>query len=183
MRHSHIVKQREGEILMGNLLFSPSGRIGPGQFMSGVTVLVIISVVLGLLPIFVPALGILGIVGLVLIWCWVVLWVKRYHDGGKSGWMCLIPIVVWLVIGMIVGMILPGMFADPEAAAAVAEATEAGDFGAILESAMGGGMTKTGQLINVGLGAVISYVVAMVFNNMIKHDAHDNQYGPEAGTS
>lgn len=151
--------------------------------MSGALVLVIIGLVLGLLPIFVPALGILGIVGLVLIWCWIVLWVKRYHDGGKSGWMCLIPIIVWLVIGGIVGAVLPGMFADPGALEAIEAATEAGDFGAILQSAMGGGMTKTGQLVNAGLGAVVSYVVAMLFNNMIKHDAHDNQFGPEAGTS
>lgn len=168
---------------MGNLLFSPSGRIGPGQFMSAVNVLVAIGLVLALLPIFVPALGMLGIIGLVLIWCWVVIWVKRYHDGGKSGWMCLVPIVVWLVIGMIVGFILPKVFADPNAAAVLAEATEAGDFGAIIKASMGGGMTKLGQIVNAGLGAVVSYVVAMVFNGTIQHDAHDNQFGPEAGTS
>jgi len=168
---------------MGNLLFSPSGRIGSGQFMSGVLVLVVIGLVLGLLPVFVPALGALGIIGLVMIWCWIVLWVKRYHDGGKSGWMCLIPIIIWLVIGGIVGAILPGMFADPDAAEALINATESGDFAAIMKSAMGGGMTKTGQLINAGLGAVISYLIAMIFNKTIAHDDHDNQYGPEAGTS
>jgi len=163
---------------MGNLLFSPSGRIGPGQFMSGVTVLVIIGLVLGLLPIFVPVLAVLGIIGLVTLWCWVVLWVKRYHDGGKSGWMCLIPIIAWFVLLMIVGLILPGMFQDPNAAAALAEATEAGDFGAIIQASMGGGMTKTGQIVNAVVGAVISYIVAMLFNNMIKQDMHDNQFGP-----
>ena len=168
---------------MGNLLFSPSGRIGPNQFMSGVKLLVIIGLVLGLLPVFVPALAILGIIGLVLIWCWIVLWVKRYHDGGKSGWMCLIPIIVWLVVAGIVGAILPGMFQDPGAAEAIAAATEAGDLGAIFKASLGGGMTTTGQLVNVVIGAVVSFGVAMVFNNMIAHDAHDNQFGPEAGTS
>jgi len=168
---------------MGNLLFSPSGRIGPGQFMSGVKVLVIVSFVLGLLPIFVPALGALGIVGLVLIWCWVVLWVKRYHDGGKSGWTCLIPIVVWLVVVTIIGLVLPGMFADPDAAQAVADAAESGDFGAIIEASMGGGMTKTGQLVNAVVGAAVSFGVAMVFNSMIKQDMHDNQYGPHESLS
>jgi len=167
---------------MGNLLFSPSGRIGPGQFMSAVTILVLVGAVLGLLPIFVPALAILGIVGFVMIWCWIVIWVKRYHDGGKSGWMSLIPIVVWIVIGVIVSQVLAKMFADPAAAEALLAATEAGDFGGIFKASMGGGMTKTGQLINVGVGAAVSYLVAVVFNGMIKHDAHDNQYGPEAGT-
>jgi len=168
---------------MGNLLFSPSGRIGPGQFMSGVTTLIVITVVLGLLPVFVPALGVLGIVGLVLLWCWVVLWIKRYHDGGKSGFMCLIPIVAWLVISMIVAAILPGMFQDPDAAAAILAAGEAQDLSAILKASMGGGMTTMGQIVNLVVGAIVSYVVAMVFNNMIKHDNHDNQFGPEAGTA
>ena len=39
---------------MGNLLFSPSGRIGPGQFMSGVQILIIVAVVLAILPALVP---------------------------------------------------------------------------------------------------------------------------------
>jgi len=168
---------------MGNLLFSPSGRIGPGQFMSGVTVLVVISLVLQLLPIFIPALLLLNIIGLVLIWCWVVIWVKRYHDGGKSGWMCLIPIVVWIIVGAIVGVVLAGMFADPDAALAAAEAAEAGDFGAIFQSMGTGGMTTTGAIINAVTGAVISYVIAMIFNNTIKHNDHDNQFGPVAGTA
>lgn len=168
---------------MGNLLFSPSGRIGPGQFMSGVTVLIIISLVLALLPIFVPALALLGIVGLVLIWCWVVLWVKRYHDAGKSGWMCLIPIIVLIVLSMILSTVLAGMFVDTAAAEAMAEAAESGDIGGLMSMAGKGGMTTTGAIISAVASAVLSYVVAMVFNNMIKHDAHDNQFGPEAGTS
>jgi uncharacterized membrane protein YhaH (DUF805 family) len=168
---------------MGNLLFSPSGRIGPGQFMSGYTVVIVASLVLGLLPIFVPALAMLSILGLVLFWCTIVLWIKRYHDGGKTGWMCLIPIIVTAVIGGIASTVLAGMFVDPDAAAALAEAAEAGDFGALFGAAGKGGMTTMGAIIVNVVGAVISYVIAMVFNNMIKHDAHDNQYGPEAGTS
>jgi len=168
---------------MGNLLFSPSGRIGPGQFMSGVTVLVAISLVLALLPIFVPALSLLGIVGLVLIWCWVVLWVKRYHDAGKSGWMCLIPIVVLIVLSMILGAVIAGMFTDTAAAEAMMEAAEAGDLSGAMKFAGTGGLTTTGAIVSAVASAALSYVVAMVFNGMIKHDAHDNQYGPEAGTS
>lgn len=168
---------------MGNLLFSPSGRIGPGQFMSGVTVLIVISLILALLPIFVPALTVLGIVGLVLIWCWIVLWIKRYHDAGKSGWMCLLPIIVLIILSAIMSSVLAGMFVDTAAAEAMAEAAEAGDFSGLMKMAGTGGMTTTGAIISAVASAVLSYVVAMVFNGMIKHDAHDNQYGPEAGTS
>lgn len=168
---------------MGNLLFSPSGRIGPGQFMSGATILIAISLILALVPIFVPALGMLGIVGIVLLWCWIVLWIKRYHDGGKSGWMCLLPIIVLIVLGMILGAVMAGIFVDTSAAEAMAEAVEAGDMAGVMEFAGKGGMTTMGAIINAVASAALSYVVAMVFNNMIKHDAHDNQFGPEAGTS
>ena len=78
---------------MGNLLFSPSGRISPADFMRGATILIVVGLVLGLLPILMPALAMLSIIFLVMLWCWIVLWVKRYHDGGKSGgarcWPCI----------------------------------------------------------------------------------------------
>ena len=168
---------------MGNLLFSPSGRIGPGQFMSGVKILVIIAVVLAILPAFVPALVMLNILGLVMLWCWVVLWVKRYHDGGKSGWMCLIPIIIYIILSLIVSTILAGMFVDTEAIAAIADAQEQADLGALMSMMGKGGMTTTGLIVTALAGAAVSYIIAMVFNNTIKHDAHDNQFGPEAGTS
>ena len=168
---------------MGNLLFSPSGRIGPGQFMSGVKILVIIAVVLAILPAFVPALVMLNILGLVMLWCWVVLWVKRYHDGGKSGWMCLIPIIIYIILSLIVSTILAGMLVDTEAIAAITEAQEQADLGALMSMMGKGGMTTTGLIVTALAGAAVSYIIAMVFNNMIKHDAHDNQFGPEAGTS
>ena len=168
---------------MGNLLFSPSGRIGPGQFMSGVKILVIIAVVLAILPALVPALVMLNILGLVMLWCWVVLWVKRYHDGGKSGWMCLIPIIIYIILSLIVSTILAGMFVDTEAIAAIADAQEQADLGALMSMMGKGGMTTTGLIVTALAGAAVSYIIAMVFNNTIKHDAHDNQFGPEAGTS
>ena len=167
---------------MGNLLFSPSGRIGPGQFMSGVLVLVIAGFVLAALPAISPALSLVGIIGLVMYWCWVVLWVKRYHDGGKSGWMCLIPIIVYLVIGTIISVILAGMFIDVDAIADLTEASESGDLGALM-GMMGGGVTKTGTLIIAAVTSAVSYLIAMIFNKAIAHDAHDNQFGPESGTS
>ena len=168
---------------MGNLLFSPSGRIGPGQFMSGVKILVIIAVAIAILPALVPALVMLNILGLVMLWCSVVLWVKRYHDGGKSGWMCLIPIIIYIIIGGIVSTVLAGMFVDTEAIAAIADAQEQADLGALMSMMGKGGMTTTGLIVTALAGAAVSYIIAMVFNNTIKHDAHDNQFGPEAGTS
>ncbi len=165
---------------MGNLLFSPSGRIGPTDFMKGVTILVIIGFVLGILPAISPALAVLGIIGLVTLWCWVVLWVKRYHDAGKSGWMCLVPIIAYIIVAMIISTVVQPMFVDPDFAATLAEAEASGDVGAIFQAALsgGGGITKVGTFVLAAIGAAVSYGIAMVFNGMIKSDADDNQFGP-----
>lgn len=164
---------------MGNLLFSPSGRVGPTAFMKGATILIVINFILAILPILSPALGLLSIVGLILIWCWIVLWVKRYHDAGKSGWMSLIPIVAFLIAAIIISLVIQPMFVDPEVAATLEEAQASGDMGAVWEAAMsGGGITTMGTLILAVIGAVVSYAIAFLFNNMIKSDPHDNQFGP-----
>ena len=164
---------------MGNLLFSPSGRIDSVSFMKGATILIIVGVVLGLLPLLSPALAALGIIGLVTIWCWVVLWVKRYHDAGQSGWKSLIPIIIYVIAAVVITSILTPMLTDPEVAAAMAEAEASGDIGAVMSAAMaGGGVTKMGTLIVTLVSAAVSYGIAFVFNGMIKSDPHDNQFGP-----
>jgi uncharacterized membrane protein YhaH (DUF805 family) len=164
---------------MGSLLFSPSGRIGPSEFMKGVLILVIVNFVLGILPAISPALAMLSVLGLVVIWCWIALWIKRYHDAGKSGWMCVIPIIAYLIAVVILSMVVQPMFIDPEIAATLEEAEAAGDFGAIMDIAFsGGGVTKSGIFILAAIGAAVSYGIALIFNGMIKSDPHDNQFGP-----
>lgn len=170
---------------MGNLLFSPSGRISSAAFMQGVLVLIVIGLVISLLGIVSPMIGALAsLVGLVTLWCWVVLWRKRYHDGGKSGWNGLLPIIVWLVIVMVLTFILSSMFVDVDAqlaaTEAATEAAEAGDIGGAISAAMAGGsgMTTMGTIVSSLAMAAVSYGIAALFNNMIKADPNDNQYGP-----
>ena len=75
---------------MGNLLFSPSGRIGPSEFIKGIMILAVISAVLTIIPMFSFTLGsMLSIIGIVLLYPLVCLLIKRSHDGGKSGWMSI----------------------------------------------------------------------------------------------
>lgn len=169
---------------MGNLLFSPSGRINSGEFMKGAYALIAISFVLGILPLINYKIGsILSIVGIVLIWCWIVLFIKRLHDGGKSGWMCLLPILAFIVLSMIMSTVITSMFAG-DMQAAMTEATEAaaesGDFGAIMSASMemAEGIAKKTALPSAIGGAVVSFIIAYVTNMLIKRDDHDNQFGP-----
>ena len=121
---------------MGNLLFSPSGRIGSSEFMRGAMILIAIGFVIGVLPLINYTIGsIFSIVGLILIWCWITLFIKRYHDGGKSGWMSLVPIIAFIILSVILGQIVTSMFAG-DVNAQLKEATEAaaesGDISSIL---------------------------------------------------
>lgn len=159
---------------MGNLLFSPSGRINSGDFMKGAIILTVIGVVLSMLQALAPALGLLH---LVIFWCWIAIWVKRYHDGGKSGWMCLIPIIVYLVLSVIVLVALLG-----------------GEITTLIELANSGASPEEQQAVSEELmkGKTISVMVASVavtlgiaflFNKMIKGDPGDNQFGPNPITA
>ena len=168
---------------MGNLLFSPTGRVNSSEFMRGAMVLIAITFMLTALPALNAQLGaVLGLLGLVVVWCWIALFVKRYHDGNKPGWMCLIPIVIFLLLAFILSAIVTNMFAGEENLI-LAQMMAEGGLKAV--------MSKEGQELSMLVtqkaavpkaisGAILSYAIAFVFNAMIKHDPQDNQYGPAA---
>jgi len=174
---------------MGSLLFSPSGRIGSSEFMKGAIILIIIGAIIQLSGLVSYKLSLtLSMIGLVTIWCWVVLWVKRFHDGGKSGWMSLVVILVWIVIAMIISVVLmpilvPSMEADKLAMSeAMQAAGQSGDMGLVISTMMeyGDEMAKKSAISNALMSAVIAGAVAYVANMLIKHDPNDNQYGPSS---
>jgi len=169
---------------MGNLLFSPSGRINPSDFMRGAMILIAIGFVLGILPLISFQLGsMLSLLGIITLWCWIVLFIKRYHDGGKSGWMCLIPIIAFIILTLIVSQLVTSMFAgdlNAQMKEAAEAAAESGDISAVFGASMemGAAIAKKTALPSAIAGAVVSYVIAFVINNMIQRDEHENQYGP-----
>jgi len=169
---------------MGNLLFSPSGRINPSEFMRGATILIVIGFILGILPMISFTIGsALSLLGLITIWCWIVLFVKRYHDGGKSGWMSIIPIIAFIILSLIIGQLVTSMFAgdlNAQMKAATEAAAESGDIGSIfaVTSEFAGSIAKKTALPSAIASAVASYLIAFVINNMIKRDDHENQFGP-----
>ena len=159
---------------MGNLLFSPNGRINSGEFMKGAVILVIIGVILSLPGTFgMKGIGTaLGVLSYLLAFPWVVIWIKRYHDGGKSGWMCLVPLIVYAVLLMVVmAALLGGEFSQMiELASSGASQAE--------QEAFAEGMMKGKEVPFTLAGAATSLVVAFLFNSMIKRDDHENQFGP-----
>jgi len=173
---------------MGNLLFSPSGRIGPAEFMKGALVLIIIGAILAILPMFSYSLSmIFSILGLVTLWCWIVLFIKRFHDAGKSGWMCILPIIAFIIASVIVSQLVTSMFAgdiNEQIKQMSEEAASSGDISSILKGSMelGGELAKKTAIPMAVAGAVVSYLIAFVTNSMLKSDPDDNQFGPGGNT-
>jgi len=165
---------------MGNLLFSPSGRIGPADFMKGAYVLIAISFIMGLLPLISFGLSMLSIpVSLVMLYCWVALFIKRFHDGGKTGWMVFLPILAIFILGYFLNQFVSNMVAGDvmaQAQKAAEEAAAAGDISGAMQAGMAA--AKKTAIPTAIAGAILSFIVAFGFNKWIKHDDHDNQYGP-----
>jgi len=170
---------------MGNLLFSPSGRINSAQFIKGAMILIGIMFLIKITPLISSQLSsILSIVGLVFIWCWIVLWVKRYHDAGKSGWLSIIPILLWGILGYFVSQMVTNAVVPTETMSAfkdaVAEATEAGNFTemfSVMQGAEALEISRIATLPTAIAGAIWSAIIAFAFNAMIKHQPEENQFG------
>ena len=170
---------------MGNLLFSPNGRIGPQEFFKGMMILAVISAVITLTGLVSFQLSqTLGLVSLLLLIPFFFLLIKRSHDSGKSGWMSIVWFILWIIIFAIVGMVMSKVM--PSAAqveletALEAALTEGGGLGEImaLTKEMAPAIAKQSAIPSAIAGLVGTAVAAFVINMLNKHDDHENQYGP-----
>ena len=159
---------------MLNMLLSPNGRLNPSEFQKAAIILIVIGLLFYLPTVLgMGALGqALSNLSFVVVYPWIVIWIKRYHDAGKPGAMCLIPAIVY-VIGFIIIVAIAAWGQLYEAAMAKAEGATDAEYNAMIEQAMTTSMPK----IVIG-GIALSFVIVFVFNAMIKRDPHDNQYGP-----
>ncbi len=160
---------------MGNLLFSPSGRISPSLYMKGMVVLAVVSSILQLLPMISPALGVLGIIGFVVLYCFFALSIKRAHDGGKSGWMSIVYFIISIVVSIIITVVIFTVFGL--------------NFMDVISLAMSGDVEALESftqksIIPSALANLIVYpATAFVVNAMTKQDQHDNTFGPYGSTA
>jgi uncharacterized membrane protein YhaH (DUF805 family) len=102
-----------------DLLFSFQGRIGRGKYWAGLLGTI---VVLGATMIFLIKLGVseellnivLIMLNVPLIWIWLAVPVKRWHDRNKSGWWIFISFIP--IIGPIWAFIENGLLAGDRGA-------------------------------------------------------------------
>lgn len=158
---------------MASEMLSPQGRLGPKAFLKNGLILLAIGFVIGLLPLVSLSLSMAGgLVGLILIWPWIAIWVKRLHDADLSGWLVLLVIiiyliVVWLAQSIVTSMVAPGL-------GDVAGGTT--DFTAVW-SAMNEA-SRAAALPNAVCTLAIGLIFLFGANAILKGDPGENQYGP-----
>ena len=174
---------------MGNLLFSPSGRIGPSAFMKGLAVLALVGALIKVIPLFSYGLGsTLQYAGLLLLVPLVFLLIKRSHDAGRSGWMS----ILWVILIGIVSLILQSIATNMTGGAPMAEMKAATEELALSGAGFTELMTRTTELAteygpaiakNTAIPtAIASFLGVMgggfLVNLINKHNPHENAYGP-----
>lgn len=168
---------------MGNLLFSPSGRVGPQEFLKGLGVIAVLSALISMVPAFNFGLGtVLGYVGILLLIPMFFLLIKRSHDGGKSGWMS----IVWFILILIIGGGIQYFAVQATGGDVLAEmnelskaAGEEGDFGAILEISKEytPKLSEKTAIPSSIAGLVGTMAAGFLINLIVKQDPHENQFG------
>ncbi len=109
------------------LFTSTEGRIGRLSYWMGVLAIAVITLVSMFIDVFLGTISdqgyglVSGIVTLIMIFPWIMLYAKRWHDRDKSGWwtlILLVPVIgsLWMLIecGFLKGTDGPNRFGpDP----------------------------------------------------------------------
>lgn len=160
------------------LFFSPNGRITKSQFQTGAFVLIAISFIFACLPAVVGGTTLMAVsaitslIGLVMLWCWIALWVKRLHQGGVTGWMTILLGFGWFFVNSIVGGVVTVMMA-PELMTQQPQST---DFMEIMQQSMEA--SRAIAIPSAIASAIVSVAFVFVANAALPSQDSDNQYGP-----
>jgi uncharacterized membrane protein YhaH (DUF805 family) len=157
---------RQGEIGMDivNVLFKPSGRINRQPYWIATLIVVGISIVSGIIDEFAKPVALL--LSLLTWWIYIVLYIKRLHDIGRSGWWQL---VMWL--GSLVLIIVGAVMLFP-AFMSLAEGGGAGDPTEVMRA-----LTSSGGAIALLLVGVLLGFVFHIWLGCVPGQKGANKYG------
>jgi len=170
------------------LFLTPNGRIDQPTYWRAVLILLGISVALSVIGAFVSPF--IGFAGILFIWPWIAVHVKRLHDSNKSGWLTIAIVVMAIVVSMILGFLLPGLLGVDQAALQAEmqreiENAAASDPALAISAAMDASkrIAQATLLSSILSTALVTGIVGAVMG-LFKTDPNDNQYGPgPAGAS
>lgn len=173
---------------MSNLLFSPSGRIGPAAFLKGIGILAVIGAVITALPAISFELGsTLSLASIILLVPMFFLVIKRLHDAGKSGWLSILFIILIGIIAFVLQSVAQNMTGGDAMAELKAATDELAKSGGSLNEIMsasaqlaaeyGPTIAKKTAIPSAIAGFIGTMLSAFLINLILKQDGHENQYG------
>lgn len=160
-----------------NTFFNLNGRLDGKSFLTAFLVLFAAGIALQLVSAFVSPL--IGLVGLVLIWCNIAVFGKRLHDAGYTAWLVIAIFIVFAIISSIVGLVVTPIMA-PEAVEAQKRLTELQMSGQI---GFAEAMHHTAEISRMQLSAsiVTSIISSLIIGGamyMLPTQKADNKHGP-----
>jgi uncharacterized membrane protein YhaH (DUF805 family) len=96
-------------------LFVPKGTISKIGFALASVILIATGLATDGLELVAPALGpVIFFLGLLVIYCWVAAWIKRFNAAGLSPWWTVLVVLLWVIAQGIAGfVVLLGSGLDP----------------------------------------------------------------------
>ncbi|KCZ52107.1 DUF805 domain-containing protein [Hyphomonas pacifica] len=165
------------------LYLSPNGRIAQSTYWQGVIVLLVLSVLISALSAY--ASPFVGFLSLLLIWPWIAVHVKRFHDAGKTGWLTVAMVVLAIIVSFVAGLILPPLFGVDMAGLQAEMQRDMEDMAASNDPAamMAATMEHSRRIAQASLipnilASVLSVGVVGIVMGLFKSDPNENQYGP-----
>lgn len=154
-------------------LFVPNGTISKSGFAVAAAILIVAGLITDALGVTTPMLGpLLFFIGILFAYCWVALWIKRFHEAGTSGWWTVLVVLVWLIIESVVGFsVIMGAGFDPSIFAS-------GDPAAI-EAAMEP-VVQAAFLPSLIASAVVSVIIAFGLNAILPAGKGGDREGGDA---
>lgn len=168
------------------LFLTPNGRIDQPTYWRAVIILFVISAALSVVSAFVSPF--LGFAGILFIWPWIAVHVKRFHDAGKTGWLTVAMVVLAIVVSFVLALFLPALFGIDQAAMQeemqreIEQAASSGNPAAAMSVAMEASRRAAqAQLLPSILSTLIVTGIVGAVMGLFKTDPNDNQYGPGPG--
>ncbi|MFP4518401.1 MAG: hypothetical protein ACLFQ5_03005 [Oceanicaulis sp.] len=148
---------------IATLLFVPKGAVEKAAFATGALILIAVGFLVAVAPMVNPFLGVIAFfVGLVAMYCWVVLWIKRLHGAGASGWWTVLIVLGWMILDSVVEFAVLGALGVDMMALS---RQGGGDFGAMMAQIEA--VTEQAALPSAIASAAVSLVVALGFNAVL----------------
>ncbi len=150
-----------------DVILNPTGRIGPSTFRNAMLVLIAVGACFSLMPLINPGLAALSFAAILLLYPTIVLWVKRFHDAGKSGWWFLAIFVVQVIASVAVNRFIIARFLPPPPPV---------DPNFIWQSMVA--QMRASALPSTIASVILSLAFVLVINEELKSDPAENAYGP-----